>query len=347
MRRIALLFGILGLLSPAVVGQGSAVAGPADGVSVEPVSFKVINEFAPGSAVARVRGFLYRPATAPTCSSSVLLLLHGTAGGSWGWDFPVRPEKYSVARALAAGYPVVAIDELGFGSSDHPDGNSLTIPAYAGITSQIIGQLRAGSYQAASPVRFAKVGLAGHSAGAEMAELTAGAHGGIDLLMVLGYTHFISDEVGRVFVVEEQPRALQRDYVYFWGTRERVHRFHHNPAYIDADVLAKVDELTNLTPSGIVLSIGNQPSRDVMAGISVPLLLVLSEKDTIFPIGQAANEMALFASAADKTLHVVPKAGHTFQLEPNAPETNAAILDWLRAHQADLPPASGDSLVGR
>jgi pimeloyl-ACP methyl ester carboxylesterase len=336
MRRIALLFGILGLLAPAAVGQRSAVAGPSDPISVEPVTFAVTNDQAQGGP-ASVRGFLYRPASPPDCSGSVLLLLHGTAGGRWGWDFPVRPEKYSVARALAAaGYPAVAIDELGYGSSDHPNGHSLTIPAYAAITSQIIEQLRAGSYQAASPVRFAKVGLAGHSAGAEVAELTAGAYGGIDLLLILGYTHFISQEVGRVFVAEEQPRALQSDYVFFWGTRERVHRFHHNPAYIDPDVLAKVDELTNLTPSGIVLSIGNQPSRDVMGTIRVPLLMVLSEKDTIFPVEQAPNEMALFASAADKTLHIVPKAGHTFQLEPNAPETNAVIVSWLRNHGANL-----------
>jgi pimeloyl-ACP methyl ester carboxylesterase len=101
--------------------------------------------------------------------------------------------------------------------------------------------------------------------------------------------------------------------------------------------LAKVDELSSLTPSDIVLSIGNQPSRNVMASIRVPLLLVLSEKDTISPVEQAANEMALFASATDKTLHVVPQAGHTFQLEPNAPETNAAIVKWLRQHGADLP----------
>jgi pimeloyl-ACP methyl ester carboxylesterase len=337
MRRIALLFGIMGLLVPAVVGQRSAVAGPAETVSVEPVAFAVTNDLLPGGP-ATVRGLLYRPASAPNCSRSVLLLLHGTAGGRWGWDFPVRPEKYSVARALAAaGYPAVAIDELGYGSSDRPNGHSLTIPSYAGITSQIIEQLRAGTYQAASPLRFGKVGLAGHSAGAEMAELTAGAYGGIDLLVVLGYMHFITEEVGRVFLTEEQVRALQEDYVFFWGTRDRVHRFHHNPGYIDPDVLAKVDELTSLTPSGLILTIGNQPSRDVMGSIRVPLLVVLSEKDTIFPIEQAANEMALFVSATDKTLHVVPHAGHTFHLEPNAPETNAAIVSWLRNHRADLP----------
>ena len=284
-----------------------------------------------------VRGFLYRPAGASTCSSSVLLLLHGTAGGAWGWDFPVRPEKYSVARALAAaGYPAVALDELGYGSSDHPNGWTLTIPSYAAITAEIIEHLRAGSYEVAAPVPFTRVGLAAHSAGAEIAELTAGTSGNIDLLMVLAYGHFISQEVAQVFFTEEQARALQRDYVYFWGTRERLHRYHHNAEYIEPDVLAKVDQLTTLTPSGLVLTIGNQPSREVISSIRIPVLLVLSEKDYIFPIEHATKELALFAGASDKTLQVVQHAGHTFQLEPNAPETSAEIVQWLRQRPGSL-----------
>lgn len=337
LRRIVVPLALAVLVPTAADASGSDAKPGATTVAVDAVTFQVTNPLVTGETYA-VRGFLYRPGTAPACASSVFLLLHGTAGGAWGWDFPVRPEKYSVARALAgAGYPAVAIDELGYASSDHPNGWTLTIPSYAAITAQIIEQLRAGSYQAAAPVPFAKVGLAGHSAGAEMAELTAGTSGNIDLLMALGYTHFISQEVGQVFIAEEQARALQRDYVYFWGTRERVHRYHHNPDYIEPDVLAKVDELTTLTPSGLVLSIGNQPSREVMGSIRVPVLLVLSEKDTIFPVEHGAKELALFAGASDKTLQVVPHAGHSFHLEPNAPESLAHIVGWLRQHAAALP----------
>ena len=118
---------------------------------------------------------------------------------------------------------------------------------------------------------------------------------------------------------------------------ERVHRYHHNPDYIEPDILAKVDELTTLTPSGIVLSIGSQPARTVMGSIRVPVRLVLGEKDTLFPLEHAAKEMALFSGTSDKTLQVVPLAGHSFQLEPNAPETLAGIVEWLRQHSASLP----------
>ena len=337
-RRIGL--SLLLIFAPALVGPGLSPAGGDSGppaVVTDPVSFRVENPDAPGETFT-VRGTLSRPGRMPGCSSSVLLLLHGTAGGAFAWDFPVRPEKYSVTRALArAGYPTVAIDELGYASSDHPNGDTLTIPAYADITHQIVRQLRDGAYTTRAPVRFGRVGLIGHSAGGEMAELSAGTYGGIDLLVVMGFIHTVSDEVARVFTTEEIPRALGHDYVFFWGSKERVHHFHHNADYIDPDVLAKVDDLTTLTPSGLILTIGPFPSRAVMGSIKVPLLLMVSEKDAIFPVDKAHQDLDLFVAATDKTLHVVPKAGHTFHLEPNAPDTMAALVSWLAARPAALP----------
>jgi pimeloyl-ACP methyl ester carboxylesterase len=338
-RRIGL--SLLLTIVAALVGPGLSPAGGDSGppaVVTDPVAFRVQNPAVPGETYT-VRGTLYRPGRMANCSSSVLLLLHGTAGGAFAWDFPVRPEKYSVTRALAAaGYPTVAIDELGYASSDHPNGYTLTIPSYADISHQIVLQLRQGSYTARAPVGFGRVGLIGHSAGGEMAELSAGTYGGIDLLVVMGFIHFVTDEVARVFSTEEIPRALGHDYVFFWGSKERLHHFHHNPDYIDADVLAKVDELTTLTPSGLVLTIGPFPSRAVIGSIKVPLLLMVSEKDNIFPVDKAHQDLDLFVAAADKTLHVVPNAGHTFHLEPNAPETMATLVSWLAARPAALPP---------
>lgn len=337
MRRLVVLLALVLGLVPSVGNPAMAEPGPATPVVVEPVSFPVTIPLVPG--VNLVRGLLYRPDSAPDCRSSVMVLLHGTAGGAFVWDLPGRPQ-YSVARALAAaGQPAVAIDEIGYGSSDHPDGRTLTIPAHADVVRQIADQLRRGSYRApqTAPVPFSRVGLIGHSAGAEIAEFAAGAFGGIDVLVVFAYAHFIRDDVARVFVADEQPRAAQKDYVYFWGTPERVHKYHHNVDFIEPDVLATVDRLLNLTPSGLILTIGQQPSRNVMPAIRVPVLLVQSEKDYIFPVEHASKELALFAGAQDKALVVVPSAGHTFQIEPNAAETNQALVGWLRQHQSEIP----------
>jgi pimeloyl-ACP methyl ester carboxylesterase len=115
-------------------------------VAKEAISFQITSPAEPG-ATYTVRGTLLRPASAGDCARSVLLLLHGLSYGEWAWDFPVEPERYSTARALAAdGYPTVALDLLGYGSSDHPSGRTLTVESYAAVTRQIIDQLRAGSY---------------------------------------------------------------------------------------------------------------------------------------------------------------------------------------------------------
>lgn len=92
-------------------------AGASDtAVISEDVTFKVTNPLDPGRTYL-VRGVLLRPRG---CSSSVLLAKHGISYGAWAWDFPLRPETYSMARAIdrQRGYATLAIDRLGYGASD-------------------------------------------------------------------------------------------------------------------------------------------------------------------------------------------------------------------------------------
>lgn len=321
MRRAAAVLLLAALWAP--VPPASAA------VALEPIQFSVTNPLTLATTYT-VRGTLYRPAAAPLCNSSVVLLLHGLSYGQWGWDFPIDPATYSVARALAErGYPAVAIDELGYGSSDHPDGRTLTVESYADMTSQMVGQLRSRG--------FGRVALMGHSAGTEISELTAALYGGIDALIATAYTHFPSQRIVTEFTTGDVPRALQGETEYFGGTPENRAEYMFNLAYADPAVVAQDTALANPTPSGEILSIGPQPSRFVVPLISAPTLLVLAEEDVLFPIENADQEMMLFLSAADKTLAVVPLAGHSFMLHPNAPETNDRVADWLDAHPLTTP----------
>src|SRR5258706_8329631 len=142
-------------------------------VVTAPVSFRVTNPLEPFFA-RTVRGTLYLPASAPRCNRTVVLLLHGLSYGAWAWDFPVDNSTYSMARTLAShGYAAVTIDELGYGSSDHPNGWNLTVASYGSITAQIAGKLKSGTYSMTWPIAFSKVVLFGHSAGTEMSEIAA------------------------------------------------------------------------------------------------------------------------------------------------------------------------------
>lgn len=312
---------------------------PATLVSTESVGFTVTNPLDPG-ATYTVKGSLTRPAG---CASSVLLAEHGLSYGKWAWDFPLRPETYSTARALAArGYALLAIDELGYGESDHPNGYTLTVESYADITAQIIRRLRAGTYEAASPVAFSHVGLLGHSAGSEIVELAAGLYPDlVDVVIPTAYEHAptgVSPEwLALKWIAGDEVRAAQSDYEYFETDPETRAADMYNLAVAEGDVVAKDTELLNLTPSGEIFSIGAQPSRHVMAAITAPVLLVLAEKDALFPASGADAEMLQFAGTADKALYVVPAAGHSFMLHPNAPQTNEAIADWLDLHPAQMP----------
>jgi pimeloyl-ACP methyl ester carboxylesterase len=319
-------------------------------VEVRSVAFTVLNPQEPG-VFRTVRGSLYLPSNAPLCGESVMLLIPGLSYGAWAWDFPLEPGTYSVARALAShGYPALAIDNAGYGASDHPNGYTLTVEASAVMTSQIITQLRTGLYQSAPlPRAFKRVGLVGHSAGTEIAELTAGLFGGADVLIATGYSHTPTVQLLTDFTTGDAVRAAQADREYFEGTPEHRAESMYNLAVADPAVVALDTSMAELTPSGEILSIIPQPSRLVLGTITAPVLLVLAEQDQLFPpvvlgVPVGPLELALFVASADKTLHVVPRAGHSFMLHPNAPQTNAAMLQWLSARVPACQPLLGGPL---
>lgn len=315
-----------------------------DGVVREPIAFSVTNPLAPGQTYT-IKGTMIRPRAG--CTGSVLLAMHGLSYGAWAWDFPLRPETYSVAQALASrGFAMVAVDRLGYGASagegapDHPNGYTLSVEGYAEMAAQMAEQLRAGTYQAAHPAPFAHVGFIGHSAGTEVVELAAGLHPGIaDVVIATGYTHepFVDNNwLLREWIPGDNVRALQSDYEYFETDPEtRAADFYTEHA--DADVIALDNKLANLTPSGEVFTISPQPSRFVLWRIGVPTLVVLAERDALFPARFAESERLFFGGARDLTFFTAPGDGHTFFLHRNAPFINSAMAGWLEARSLVFP----------
>jgi len=309
---------------------------PAAGPVKEPISFTVQNPLQP-LKLWKVKGFLMRPAAG--CARSVLLAMHGLSYGQWAWDFP----GYSVAEALAArGYAVAAVDELGYGSSagGKPNGYTLTVDSYADMAEQMVLALKTGTYTAASPTRFSHVGMIGHSAGSEIIEMTAAKYPGLaDVLIPTAYTHepFVNNAWLKREWSQDNIRALQSDYEYFETNPTIRARDMYNRANADPAVIALDNSMANLTPSGEVLSIGTQRSRLLLGTIRIPVLLVLGEKDTLFPGHYATDELKLFTLSSDKSKFVAPNDGHTFFTHYNAAVTNSKIADWLDARNAVFP----------
>lgn len=329
MRRIRPLIALAVLAAMIVPSPGRAGT-----VTRTPVQFTVVNPL--NQETLTVNGGLFRRDDQTACASSVMLMVHGLSYGEYAWDFPVQPQTYSVARALAAaGYPSIAIDLPGYESAQpdtqpKPNGYTLTVEGYAAMVGQIESALRAGSYGGPA---FGAVGIMGHSAGTEITELAAGL--GLatpDVYIPTGYHHVPSQRIVTDFFTGDFIRAAQTDYEYFGGDQQGRTEYMYAPlpsANVDPDIVAADNALANGTPSGEVYSIGPQPSKAVVPLITAPVLFVIGDSDLLFELQWVDEELNLFASAASVDLHVVEGAGHSFMLHKNAPATNASIASWL------------------
>lgn len=291
-----------------------------------------------------VHGGLFQRIDQTGCGNSVMVAVHGLSYGEFAWDFPVQTDTYSVARSLAAaGYPTLAIDLPGYDSAqpdtrDKPNGYTLTVEAYAHIIGQVEYALRQGNYGGPA---FGRVGLMGHSAGTEITMLAAGSgFADPDVYVPTGYHHVPSQRIATDFFTGDFIRAAQSDYEYFGGDEQGRTEYMYAPLpddNVDPNIVAADNALANLTPSGEIYSIGPQPSKAVVGLIDAPVLFVLGDTDLLFEVQHVDTELALFASAPSVTKLIVENAGHSFMLHKNAPQTNAAIADWLTTQAAVFP----------
>jgi pimeloyl-ACP methyl ester carboxylesterase len=179
----------------------------------------------------------------------------------------------------------------------------------------------------------------GHSAGSEVAELAVALNPKVfNAIIATSYTHEPSVQLVSEFYTGDIPRALTSGFEYFEGTPAKRDAAFYTGSF-DPAVPPIDNSMANLTPSGEILSIGTppQPSRLLTALIKVPVLLVLGDKDSLFPpannpvpgINNVQLELAQFTGTHDKSALIAQDAGHLFFLEKSAPQTLAAELAWL------------------
>lgn len=284
-----------------------------------------------------VRGTLYLPSGASGCGG-VQLLIHGFSYGSWVWDLPGRP-NYSYARyAASKGYAVVAVDNLGYGRSDHPNGYTVTTEELGVVAHQLVSKLRTGSYQGTLHPAFRRVILGGHSAGGEIARYEAGAFHDVDGLMVMSMGNNVTQESADAYEKYNVPASLQSDYVYpFFGSQDRRLYFFYQQDLADPSVMAEDSSLENATPSGEIQTILTFPSRAVIGTINVPVLLVFAQNDKIVPVSESQTEPARYSGAPSVSVMVIPKAGHTFPLHQNRQVSYRHLVEWLASQPLIAP----------
>jgi pimeloyl-ACP methyl ester carboxylesterase len=277
-------------------------------------------------ATYTIRGRLY---SASAHAGTVALLLHGLGSASWVWDLPnpagpSGPDTYSTARFLAArGVDVVTVDQLGYGSSDHPHGvasRELTVPAYANMAHQMIGALAR---------HYLRVVLIGHSAGGEIAEYEAGRYRDVAALGVLDYCDGPPTAAAGRIITEQGVLEGNRSYIYFGQTVAGRDRLMYARADADPRVIAEDNRLADLTPEAELQSAGLELSRQLAPTIRVPVFLGFGTKDAIFGKPCQQGQPTLFAASRSFTNVRVSGAGHAIMLHRNAGVYEQALLRWV------------------
>jgi len=340
MIRFALAF----LLMIPLAASAQAGDGPAYGRELQGFAYPFPVLHYRFNSQGRALDMAYMDVQPSTPNGKTAVLLHGKSFCAATWEGSIR-------SLTAAGYRVIAIDQLGFCKSSKPDGYQFTFQQLAGNTHDLLTSLGIGHAV-----------MIGHSTGGMLAMRYALMYpDAVDQLVLvdpigledwkakgvpwLGLDGWLRREQK---VSADSIRAYERA-TYYAGT--------WNPAYEKwVQMLAGLYRGTGRTAvressARLYDMIATQPVFYEFEHIASPVLLVIGDKDTTAigkdlapePIRETlGNYPVLGKQAAARFLHAqlmeFPDLGHSPQIQ--APDRfNQALVQWLRQ------PTTGGSIV--
>jgi pimeloyl-ACP methyl ester carboxylesterase len=328
-RAAAIFWAALRLAAAAVIlfslSYAAFAAEPPKDIKVDRVSFPVT--LSDGETYDVVGRLYYHGSYR---NRTVLLALHGGNYNHKYWDAPeINGRDYSFARHMAARkYAVLAIDQLGTGESDKPDGDLLTLDQTAGAVHQIIGRLRAGGGDLRHA--FERVVLVGHSLGSINAVYEQATYHDADAVITTGMGHVKHDLPIPFEVINEMLRQK-----YFPFPEDlRAQLFFYAPGADPAAVAYDRDHLSDFMPRGqLVTGVFSafEPTANRVGAVTGPVLVQLGEHDALFPASLAAGEAAFFTSASSVTVQALPGVGHDVNLHLDNGTSWRLMDEWLRA----------------
>ena len=281
-----------------------------------------------------VSGHIVGPAARIRDGAATTLYLHGAAVPEPTWRMPVTGYDWGAEQARR-GHVSVTIDRLGYGSSSTPPGLLVCHGGQADIAHQVVTQLRAGTYRSPAAVRFARVALAGHSAGQVVAEIAAYSFGDIDALVVGGWGDPAPPPDDLAVLLPTiascagggEPKRPAGPAFYAFTFKDRVPEllFHNADDRVIAAYIARHER----DPCDV--SLGSAPifSALLLPRVQVPVFLFYGLNDRLWPAGTGARQRRLFTGTDDLTLFELPDAGHMMMLGRTAPAFQARASEWL------------------
>jgi pimeloyl-ACP methyl ester carboxylesterase len=254
------------------------------------------------------------------------------------------PNHYSYVRhANAASFTTLALDRLGAGASDHPPGALVTVHASASTIHQIVTSLRTGAILGADghPIQFDRIVLVGHSFGSNISWTEAGTYGDVDGVILTAISHLTNPPGAPLTVTDAYPAQFDPlfanagfgpDYLTtIPGTRADL--FYYTPN-ADPRVIAVDEANKDVVPLGMLFD--QFTTYGLTQNIHVPVLNVDGNFDTLscnLPSCTASSSLADEASNYPPDAHyklvIVPDAGHSINLQRNAPFWFGVAHDWI------------------
>lgn len=285
--------------------------------------------------------------------SLVQLTVSGATYNHTYWDFSCpacQSGNYSYTQYMGQqGDTIFNYDRLGYGASDHPDPELITIQSDAYVLSQLISDLKTGSYGGPA---FQKVVLVSHSVGSAISieEASDSSLTPPDGLILTGFIHFADPTEAALVSTEIHPADLDPDPRFqnlppgylttVPGTRGQI--FYYLPN-ADPNVIAEDESTKDITTDAEFTTFFTVLTSPMSQAIHVPVLEVVGQDDNLFCFGtlDCTNteivqqyEEAFYSPDAHLQVVIIPQAGHDLNLQKNASVWEAAAQQWILANVA-------------
>ncbi|MFN6471739.1 MAG: alpha/beta hydrolase [Nostoc sp. SerVER01] len=265
----------------------------------------------------------------PLNERTVHVLVSGITYDRNYWDFPYQKERYSYVKALTkAGYATFNIDRIGIGNSSRPRADQVTVQSNAFVLNQVNQALRNGKI---NNVKFKHIINVGHSFGSVVVIEQASKYGGVDGVIISGFLHKLTPQLqglgSFLYPAQSDPRfngqKLPNDYLTTLpGKRGQLLYKQYNA---DPKVINKDEKLKQTLTTGEAATFFPLITSDTSKKITVPVLLVIGQKDNFFCSDNVCSrenvtafEKQFFSPKAQLQVYVLPRAGHSVNLHLNA-----------------------------
>ena len=264
---------------------------------------------------------------------TLLICVHGGTYNRWYWNPDERPDEHSfVQLAARRGYATINVDRIGYGRSDHPDGDAISLELHAAPINAITRAARTGLLGQ----QFGRVVGVGHSVGTYVL-MTAlnGAHA-LDAAVLTGITHLRTDAdpvTVNVAAADEENFSGRNTAGYSALPTAMRAQFYHLPT-TTPEMVAADARAGDVVGSGDLVGIPGLVTEPCRA--AVPLCLALAEEDWLFVAEDTAqfrqSESAWYPAAPSIDFRFYEDTGHNINLHAAGPRAMSEYLDWIDTH---------------